>query len=216
MDIFFDLETIPDPNSSVDEYLEKIEAPGNYKKPESIEKWKQEKGREEAEQQYRKTALDGLYGEICSIAWAIDDDEVQSYTRDESLSEAALLSRFLQFISEAKSRTRPVWVGHNILEFDLKFLQQRFWVNNINPAEYGVVLPVNERHGTHVFDTMKAWAGWRGYVKQDALCKAFGLPVSDMDGSQVYDAWLAGEYEKIREYNESDVETVRELYRRMR
>ncbi len=78
-------------------------------------------------------------------------------------------------------------------------------------------IPADAKHGGDwVFDTMKAWAGWKGYVSMDALAKALGLEgKGDMSGADVWPAYQKGEYEKIQAYNESDVETVREIYKRL-
>jgi len=86
-------------------------------------------------------------------------------------------------------------------------------VNNVRPP---VVLPVDAKHGTSVFDTMKAWTGWKGYVSQENLCDAFGIEgKSGMSGADVWGSYQRGEYEQILDYNKNDVRIVRELYRRM-
>lgn len=70
--------------------------------------------------------------------------------------------------------------------------------------------------GKEVFDTMREWAGWKGYVSQTALCEAFGIDVdTDLDGSMVWDAYQRKKYDDILTYNKNDVRIVRELYKRM-
>ena len=39
--------------------------------------------------------------------------------------------------------------------------------------------------------------------------------MGDMDGSQVYDAWLAGEYDRIATYNLQDVKATAEVWHRL-
>jgi len=215
MNIFLDIETIPDQREgALQKFLDNVTAPGQYKKADSIEKWIAENGPAAAEEQYHKTSLQGIAGEIASIAWAIDDGEIDGHIRLPGESEGALLDAFFEDLTAALPKlTGNTWVGFNILEFDLRFILQRCMVTNTRPP---IVLPADARHGSTVFDCMKAWTGWKGYVSQDALCEAFGIKgKSGMDGSQVWSAYQDGRYEDILDYNKDDVRIVRELYRRM-
>ena len=220
MNIFLDIETIPDQREgALQEFIDNVSAPGQYKKPESIEKWINENGQSVAEDEYHKTGLNGIAGEIVSIAWAIDDGEIDGHIRLPSESEGELIEAFFDDLSAQLAKTRggdlsrKCWIGHNIIEFDLRFIKQRCFVNNYQPP---FLIPADAKHGSVVFDTMKAWTGWKGYVSQEALCKAFGVQgKSGMDGSQVWPAYTEGRYEDILEYNKDDVRIVRELYRRM-
>ena len=134
------------------------------------------------------------------------------------MTEAELLTLFFDAVGdivmgENGRYERLTWIGHNVIEFDLRFLKQRAMVNNVRPT---VVIPADARHGNNVFDTMKEWAGWKGYVSLDKLAKAFGFEGKEgMSGTDVWPAFQAGEYEKIAEYNKSDVELTRKVYRRM-
>ena len=215
MNIFLDIETIPDQREgALQKFLDNVTAPGQYKKADSIEKWIAENGPAAAEEQYHKTSLQGIAGEIASIAWAIDDGEIDGHIRLPGESEGALLDAFFEDVRQGigNDHSRVCWVCHNI-EFDLRFIKQRCFVTKTRPT---VLLPADAKHGTVVFDTMKAWTGWKGYVSQDALCEAFGIKgKSGMDGSQVWAAYQAGRYEDILDYNKDDVRIVRELYRRM-
>lgn len=215
MNLFIDLETIPDQRKdALDRVKSTLKAPANYKKPEAIEKYISEN----ADEALAKTALKGLYGEICSIAWAIDDNPVQALTRPASMSEGDLLTKFFDTVkTQSKSGQGDypniTWIGHNIIEFDLRFLKQRALVNRVKPAFF---IPADARHGNTAFDTMKEWAGWKGYVKLDELCEVFGFEgKGDVDGSMVGKLWTDGEYHTIQEYNMQDVEIVRNVYRRM-
>jgi len=216
MKIAFDIETIPEGNP---EDIE-VRAPANYKKPEAIEKYIEEHRDEE----FRKGALKGISGQIVSIAWNYldgpgDGPLIMSEARSKGESEADLLYAFYQSIrvyKESDASSTNLWIGHNILDFDLRFLYQRSLVCGVMPT---VMLPVDARHGQGVFDTMKAWGGWKGYVKQDELYKALGGPEledDDIDGSMVYDLWLADEIDTIRDYNERDVMKVIRNYRRLK
>ena len=67
-------------------------------------------------------------------------------------------------------------------------------------------------------DTMGAWAGYGGRVALDTLCRALGLASpkdGGIDGAGVYDAWLAGECERIARYNLRDAQAVRDVWHRL-
>jgi len=66
-----------------------------------------------------------------------------------------------------------------------------------------------------VRDTMFLWAGARGTIGLDELCTILGLDgKGDVDGSMVYDMWLAGEHDAIGRYCNDDVEKVRAVNKR--
>lgn len=213
MNIYLDIETIPDQDpEALNNIAINLKPPGNIKKPESIAKWLVEKGPQAAAEQYAKGGLNGISGEVVSIAWALDDGEIDGHIRQPSESEADLLSVFFDNVHLGVTQ-RVCWVGHNVIDFDLRFIKQRCFVNNIHPPMH---IPADAKHGSVVFDTMKAWSGWRGYVSQDALCGAFGIKGKDgMSGEDVWPAYQEGRYEDILEYNKDDVRIVRELHRRM-
>lgn len=80
--LYTDLESIPDQRpDAFNRYLDRVRPPGNYKKQETIDAWLAENAEAEAEKEYLKTGLNGLHGEICSIAWAIEDAEMNKIGR---------------------------------------------------------------------------------------------------------------------------------------
>lgn len=224
--LFTDIETIPSQKEgALDDILKNVRPPAQYKKPESIQKWIDDNAEQVAVEQWKKTALEGISGEICSIAWAFDDEEVHAVTRvDRDDPEKDLLEGFFagleQKILDGQGQYPDwKWIGHNILDFDLRFLFQRAVILGVIPP---VRLPVDARHGSErVYDTMKAWAGWKGYAKLETILEACGVFIEapagldEIDGSMVWDLFQSGQVAKIREYNKLDVLRVRELYRRL-
>lgn len=239
--LYIDLETIPDQDpGAFEKYLDAVQPPGNIKKQESIDKWLLENAERVALENFHKTALNGLHGEICSIAWALNDGEIKNAiryayagtidTEDKSIaiSENELLEIFWNDLytdlrelgGDQGNWPKVEWIGHNVLEFDLRFLKQRSIVNGVEPHRN---IPADARHGTgQVFDTMKEWSGFRGYVKQDDLCDALGIVAPDWathvaatDGSRVWELWRNGDYDLLSLYNKLDVWKVREIYKRM-
>ncbi len=67
-----------------------------------------------------------------------------------------------------------------------------------------------------VFDTMTKWAGAKGSIKLDDLCKALGIAGKDgMDGSMVWDEVREGRIAKVATYCGNDVRMTRAAHRRM-
>ncbi|WP_218058588.1 hypothetical protein [Gilliamella sp. Occ3-1] len=72
--IYFDIETIPTQSDNIKNYIQSnLTAPANYKKPDSISAWLEEN----KEPAYRKTALNGGFGQIVCIGYAINDGDVK-------------------------------------------------------------------------------------------------------------------------------------------
>jgi len=115
--------------------------------------------------------------------------------------------------------TRPTFIGHNIVAFDLRFIFQRAVLNGVIPPS---IIPFNARPwDDSVFDTMTAWAGVGNRVSLDKLCGAFGIAKKgseigdDIDGSKVWDYVRTGRIADVVEYCKGDVERVRAIHRRM-
>lgn len=58
------------------------------------------KSHDVAEDKYRRTALNGGYGEVCVIGLAVDDGKPEAITGE---SEAEILNKFNQFIGRIKA-----------------------------------------------------------------------------------------------------------------
>lgn len=222
--LYLDIETAPTNDKEVIQSIrDSITAPGNYSKPESIQKWMDENLEAETDKLVRKTALDGLYGQIISIAWAIDDKDVKAVFRTSyDDAEADILNAFLTTVANSKDRygqrqAISTWIGHYISGFDLRFIWQRCVVNKVKPA---IRIPYDSKPwGNDIFDTKVEWSGMNGYSggsSLDKLTKAMGgSGKGEINGANVFDYWKAGEIEKVVEYNMQDVEDCRMLYKRM-
>jgi len=228
MNIFIDVETLPSLSPDAREQSRKgVKPPGNIKKPESIAAWWETEGETAIEEAYRKQALDAAHGELCAVGFASDDSAPVSLVRGLGEPEAAFIYRALIAIKElidGETRTGPdgnVWpeeplfIAHNA-PFDLGFLLRRCWVNNLRPP-FRIPAP-SARDGKDYGDTMTLWAGYRGTIGLDRLCRALNVPSpkdNGMDGSQVFDRWQAGEHDAIAHYNAADVEAVRACWWRL-
>lgn len=220
MIVYLDTETIPSQRDEAKAIaVSKVSIPGNISKPETIAKWEEEKRPGLEEEQWRKTALNGAWGEIACICWAIDSGPVNSALRpDATKDESKVLVDFFDDIELQKQHhnlREITWVGHNISGFDLRFLWQRAVVLGVKP-------PIKLRQDARpwsdfVFDTMHEWSG-RDYTKLTDLCAALRVDVGHedtIDGSQVWDCYQRGELQTILNHCIADVERVRECHKRM-
>lgn len=230
------LEEIRDgKQSALDAAIAAIKPPGNYKKQETIDEWmateapRMEQGLRDAfdadvDAAYRKTGLDGAYGQICVIGFAVDNGKPQTVWSPDWQSptcETELLEDFYialgDVIAPAWDRTITV-IGHNVASFDLRFMVQRSIVRGIRP--HGVISRAAQAkpwESDKVFDTMVQWAGVGNRISLDKLCKALGIqsPKGDIAGATVWDAVKAGRIAEVAEYCARDVEATREVFRRL-
>lgn len=220
--IYLDIETAPTDDPLVREQLAAdIHPPGNYSKPETIAAWEADKKPALVDEAVKRTALDGALGAIAVIGVAFGDDEPVAFFEDGTRPhnhEPKVLRAFFQALEAqvAKNyRADPIFVGHCVTEFDLRFIFQRAVILGIKPP---ACIPFMAKPwDSTVFDTMARWAGVRGSIKLDKLARALGLPGKQgMDGSQVADAIAAGQIAKVADYcTNVDVRQVRDIHRRM-
>lgn len=217
--IFLDIETAPTQDEETRlEIQDAIRPPGQYKKEESIAEWMATNGAAAFDEQYRKTALDGAKGHVACIGLAVDDGPAITFYSDQWLeNEAGTLADFFDALNDAgkKNRGAPLhFIGHNVLDFDLRFLFHRAVVLGVKPSPFFTVNP--SQYSDFVYDTMRQWAGHRNYISLDGLCKALKIPgKGDMDGSMVWDYIKDGRISEVARYCADDVERVRQLYNRM-
>lgn len=226
MNVFIDIETIPaQPEAKAKALIaESIQHPAQMKRPETIADWHNGVGKYAGEKDaaiesaYRSTALDGSAGEVLSIGWRIENSETQVRYRDIHEPETGLIEGFFLMLKESlddAGRGRPpLFIGHNIT-FDLKFLFRRCVVLGIKPP---FALLFRGKHDRDYFCTMEAWCDFKERCSQDKLAGALGIPQKpdEIDGSKVWDFVKAGEIERVAEYNKYDVDTVFQIYNRLR
>lgn len=215
--LFLDIETLP---PAGDAHLMRIragiKAPGQYKKPESIAQWLAENADSIAQEEHAKLGLDGLYGQVCCIGWAVNNNDVFVHSlmkeKDEpAVIEAAFITLQEGSLDRSGSSRALSPIGHNI-DFDMRFLMQRAVKHRIKIPSClrSAFDPEKGRYNT--FDTMKVWAGFKGWAKlKDMSRELFGDECEDIDGADVAKVW-ATDPEKVVEHCRQDVERVRKLY----
>jgi predicted PolB exonuclease-like 3'-5' exonuclease len=234
MNIYLDIETIPaqDPEAikmlrkEADEEKRLIKAPSNYKDVAKIDEYIAAKKIEidaAFDERYRKTSFDGALGQVVCVSYAIDDNEpFVIYTSDWKDSEQFILTNLyknLQTAYNPNSQMRPVFIGHNIVSFDLRFLLQRSIIVGVKPPTF---IPFKAKPWDDVvFDTMTAWAGVGNRVSMAKLCEVFKIDAKgsevdgEIDGSKVWDYVQAGRIDDVATYCMHDVIRTRQIYKRI-
>lgn len=171
------------------------------------------------------TALSGDFGRILCIGFT-NEDGLGGMTRgclgwDEAhkrftCDERQTLATFWRMLYGFRLSVDRI-VGHNLFDFDLKFIYKRSVVHGVKPS---VELSFARYRNQPLYDTMHEWERW-GYgskISLDRLARVLNLPSSKsdgVDGSQVSQLFSAGEHEAIYNYCLRDVELTRLIYRRM-
>ena len=220
MNLYLDIETIPTARDDVRKYIAAtVKPPATMSKAETIAKWEAESKAGAIEEAVSKTGLDGSFGRVCVIGWALDDGQASPLKSAEH--EHHLLMAFASDLAAHIPLTDQYTtcvVGHNVSAFDLRFLVQRFIVNGIKPPLLiQRAAQAKPWESDKVFDTMVQWAGVGNRISLDKLCLALDIesPKGDMDGSQVAAYVAAGRIAEVAAYCQRDIEATRAVHRRM-
>lgn len=224
--LFVDIETLPAVHWTEEQRLAHARAkvPATHKKDDAIAKWLEEN----AEQTFRATSLQWRHGWIASVCLAWMDEEPQLFMpRNPSLvGEITLFTAMMLYFMDLKRRypsdfSRSVqWVGWNIAGFDMPWLHHaalRAGAPRI--ARLIAPDPVAGKFKLPWVDLMNCWdlhqygQHTAGRAVAEYLGHAEEAP--ELHGNQVYDQYLAGDWESIGAHSVSDVLRERETARAM-
>jgi predicted PolB exonuclease-like 3'-5' exonuclease len=155
----------------------------------------------------KRLSLSAMTAKICCLGYAVEpplDSTVEVLHGDEQ----EILKGFWKLAADCN-----LFVGHNILDFDLRFIYQRSVIHQIRPSRE---IPFARFRNAPIYDTMQEWSKWgREHASLDALSKALGVPSpkENLDGSKVYPYYRNGKLTEICEYCKRDVDSVRQVYR---
>lgn len=227
--IFFDLESLPPP-----EELRALIKPTVIRKlcrRSSIQFTSRSKTETEdagvcTDEQFRLLSLHAEYGRVLAIGMIVEHDwkvvhcGLLGRERPSGrfhLDEVRTLRSFWKMLNDFNVG-RDLIIGHNIMDFDLPFLYKRSRINRVHPS---ILFNFARYRSAPIYDTMREWAHWNPqatHVSIDELADILkiGMTKSDgMDGSRVYDEFLADNHDRIAEYCLQDVRMVRAVYYRM-
>lgn len=165
----------------------------------------------------RGTSFDGSFGRVLCICLAVNNDPVKCYCNIKN--EKKTIEHFWKVAGQCN-----LFVGHNVLDFDLRFIWQRSIVLGVKPSWQDEdrnrprYLSFARYASKPVFDTMHEWVKWgRDSIGLEHVALALGIPTpkEGIDGSKVWDFYKAGKVKEICEYCMRDVETTRAVYKRM-
>lgn len=180
---------------------------------------------EHTAEDHLKTALSGDFGQILCVGYINEDPcgriEVGVLGWDDQRGrfindERNILIRFWELMRGFRP-DRDRIVGHNIFDFDLKFIFKRSVVHGVRPH---VELSFARYRNQPIYDTMMEWERWsfNSKISLDRLACVLNLPSSKeqgIDGSQVYELYVAGAHRAIHDYCLRDVALTRRIYKRM-
>lgn len=235
--ITLDIETIPTQRTDVLGYFAKtvgkdtaeklanIKAPANYKDAEKISDYiesakaallaNEESSINEA---ISKTSFDGAFGQVVCIGYQLN--EYSEPTTIHSLDEAYVLNEFNNLLHDNIKPTDVLStsiVGHNVANFDLRFLMQRYIVNGIRPHALIVrAAQAKPWESEKVFDTMTQFVGVGNRISLDKLCMALGIEgKGDISGADVWPMVQAGKLDEVAMYCKHDVRITNNVFKRM-
>lgn len=200
--LFFDIET--EANKHALEFMPEPNAPANYKDPEKIKAYIEDKKAEQS----KTAALDPDYGEIIAISYqyGVGGELATLLASELEGGEAELISRFWRAYADANGRS----CGYNIMGFDLPYLMRRSFSLRIMPS----VKPFLAKYRTDpTLDLMAVLYNWGQAKGLKWVCKRYGMQnnLPDLDGSQVAEM----DAETLKAYCANDVDLVVALYQRM-
>jgi len=197
--LYLDIETLPAP-SDKHEVLK-------FLHEKKIKKNKAEK--KDFEQYLLETSFDGAFGRILCIGYAINDEQTEIIHEDNN--EKRMLEKFWEVANSS-----DLFIGHNVMDFDLRFIYQRSIINNVKPSKS---LSFARYRNFPIYDTMREWAKWSfdSSLGLEPLALALGIPTSKdgIDGSQVCSFYKDGKVQEILEYCKRDVDVTRKVYKKM-
>jgi len=165
-----------------------------------------------------KAALKAITGSVALIMYT-DGKDMQVFSTVDG-TEADMLDAFWLSLEENRPSTI---IGHNLINFDIKFLVRRSIILGVDvPERY--IAPLFDKYRQELYvDTMQFWGlGEYNYMVSLAkLCAVFGIDVkeSEVNGKEFYRYWVGGDREDVPaalDYCRQDVEATWKLAKKLR
>ena len=215
MNTGIDIETIPTQNKELLDYVGRsVKPPATIKKQETLNDWYENKYSEALSEAVNKLSFDGGFNHIITLSAWVSDDLNCVFHAESVEQEGDVIQNYMDWISKNIS-FKGRWIGHNIIGFDLRVIKQRCMVLGIKPFS-GLRFDAKP-WDDNPYDTMLRWNSDRqNMTSMDKLCRIFGIEgKGDMDGSQVYQAWLDNKHAEIKDYCLDDAKKSVLIFNRM-
>ena len=157
-----------------------------------------------------KGALDAMTGRVVCVGMLIDDGREAKEITFAGEDEARIITGFWNALKPGDAV-----VGHNVLDFDIRFLQQRSWILGIQPSR---TLDTRRYYTADVIDTLQLWTNWSGNKKGvtlDALGSALGCGRKTGEGARVAEWWAVLDIDSIKKYCREDVQLTYRVFCRL-
>jgi hypothetical protein len=200
IEVAFDIETVAAPEipELTQNLLAKITVPATHKKPEAIQKYKDDAAldmRSEA----GLTPMTGRIAAICMYGKTAEGKgiDIRIIEPDEKVLLEIFWKKAYDLYKESKGSLQ--WISYNGKSFDVWFIRVRSALHGITPT----VRIEQKRFDTNGhFDVRECLTNFGGNNKGklDDWCIVFGIPRKIAEGSQVQSMWDSGEHDKITDY----------------
>ena len=176
---------------------------------------------------FGKLGLHAEYGRVLAIGVVVEQNGVitrqgvfgfDQTTGNFHSDEAKTLRGFWALLKQLNFGGDDLIIGHNLMEFDLPFIIKRSRILDVS-------LTVNFNFAKYrskpIFDTMREWSLWSfgdPFLKLDELAEILNLDMQKtegIDGSTIYENYLAGNHPLIAEYCLQDVLMTRAIFRKL-
>lgn len=157
-----------------------------------------------------KGALDAMTGRVVCVGMLIEDGREAKEIMFAGEDEARIITGFWDALKPGDAV-----VGHNVLDFDIRFLQQRSWILGIQPSR---ALDTRRYYTADVIDTLQLWTNWSGNKKGvtlDALGSALGCGRKTGEGARVAEWWAVRDVDSIKKYCCEDVQLTYRVFCRL-
>ena len=227
-----DVETVPSTDSFEfvwdEKFPEMIDVPQNKRltDPVKVSDWKcekltsmrdewmtkKQKAYEEQEKEFRSEALCSYKGRILCMSYAKNTNWKNIKTIDFVGGEKEMLQ---EFYNDIKQYSVVGFMGTN-LKFDLMFIFHRalhfglFDLANKIRCDRGYT----KNRDIELMELAGGGLEFKYRISLDNICKLLGVksPKDGIDGSKVFDYYLQGKIEEIKQYNRNDVSQLIECY----
>lgn len=179
------------------------------------------------DESFGKLSFHAEYGQVLAIGVAVEQNGVvtrqgifgfDTQTGKFHGDEAKTLRGFWRLLKQLGFGGDDLIIGHNLMEFDLPFIIKRSRILDVSVT---VNFNFAKYRSKPIFDTMREWSLWSfgdPFLSLEELAEILNLDMQKtegIDGSTIYENYLAGNHSLIAEYCLQDVLITRAIFRKL-